>query len=230
MFDIFLNILYVMLRVSGGGSFPQPLDAQREQECLERMWQGDEDARAELIEHNLRLVAHVVKKYCSINSREQEDLLSIGTIGLIKAVNTYKSDRGTRLATYTARCIENEILMYFRSAKRSAGEISLSEPLETESDGGTLALMDVISTQDDLAENLDARDDCERLYRAVNAVLDARERKIIAMRYGILGVEKPLTQREIAETCGISRSYVSRIEKKALKKLESSLLALKKKP
>lgn len=110
VFDIFLNILYVMLRVSGGGSFPQPLDAQRERECLERMWQGDEDARAELIEHNLRLVAHVVKKYCSINTREQEDLLSIGTIGLIKAINTYKSDRGTRLATYTARCIENAIL------------------------------------------------------------------------------------------------------------------------
>jgi len=110
VFDVFLNILYVMLRVSGGGSFPQPLDAAREQECLEKMWQGDEAARAELIEHNLRLVAHVVKKYCSMSSREQEDLLSIGTIGLIKAINTYKSDRGTKLATYTARCIENAIL------------------------------------------------------------------------------------------------------------------------
>ena len=118
--------------------------------------------------------------------------------------------------------------MYFRAAKRSAGEISLSEPIETESDGGTLALMDVISTQDDLAENLDARDDCERLYHAVRSCLDERERKIIAMRYGILGVEKPLTQREIAATCGISRSYVSRIEKKALKKLGENLPALKK--
>ena len=223
MFSVFLNILYIMLRVTNGGSFPHPLSAERERECLERMHSGDEEARAELIEHNLRLVAHVVKKYASASSREQEDLLSIGTIGLIKAINTYNPDRGTRLATYTARCIENEILMYFRSARRSAGEISLSEPIETESDGGSLALMDVISTQDDLAEDMDAQDEKLRLYRAIDSYLDARERYIIAMRYGILGVNRPMTQRQIAERCGISRSYVSRIEKMALGKLAQSL-------
>lgn len=227
MFSMFFNIFYIMLRVSGSGTFPQPLTPQRERECLEQMWEGSEEARKELIEHNLRLVAHVVKKYCSITSREQEDLLSIGTIGLIKAINTYKSDRGTRLATYTARCIENEILMYFRASRRSMGEISLSEPIETESEGGTLALMDVISTQDDLAEDIDSRDDRERLYRAIDSCLSDREKRIVAMRYGICGVEKPLTQRQIAEKCGISRSYVSRIEKKALQKLEAGLLTIK---
>ena len=210
MFDLFAHILYIMLRVSSGGSFPQPLTAQQERDCLARMRQGDEEARAELIEHNLRLVAHVVKKYSASPGHDQEDLLSIGTIGLIKAIGTFRPERGTRLATYTARCIENEILMYFRAAKKSAGEISLSEPIETESDGGELSLMDVIAAQDDLAEDLGVRDDQERLYRAISACLDAREKQIIAMRYGLFGVPAAMTQREVSEKLGISRSYVAR--------------------
>ncbi len=156
MFDLWMHILYIMLRVSGGGSFPQPLTAQEEKDCLARMQAGDKEARNKLIEHNLRLVAHVAKKYGAAAGQEQEDLLSIGTIGLIKAIGSFKPERGAKLATYTARCIENEILMYFRAAKKTAGEVMLSEPIETEADGSELSLMDVISVTPDLAEELDA--------------------------------------------------------------------------
>ena len=220
MLELFYHLLYMVLGVSNGGSFPQPLTAEEERECLERAAEGDMEARNKLIEHNLRLVAHIIKKYYATSPRDQEDLLSIGTIGLIKAINTYRPERGTRLATYTARCIENEILMYFRTLRRTAGEVSLSEPIETDRDGSSLALMDVISCEEDLAEQLDARDDRSRIYQSIFSVLDDRERQIIAMRYGILGIPAPLTQREIATICGISRSYVSRIEKKALAKLK----------
>ena len=223
MLELFYHLFYMVLGVSNGGSFPRPLTPEEERDCLERAAQGDLEARNTLIEHNLRLVAHVMKKYYAVSARDQEDLLSIGTIGLIKAINTYKPDRGTRLATYTARCIENEILMYFRSLKRTAGEVSLSEPIETDRDGGSLALMDVLSCEEDLAERMDARDDRVRVYRSIRAALDERERRIIAMRYGILGVPEAMTQREVAARCGISRSYVSRIEKRALAKLRSAM-------
>ncbi len=223
MLELFYHLFYMVLGVSNGGSFPRPLTAEEERDCLERAAAGDLDARNRLIEHNLRLVAHVIKKYYAISQRDQEDLLSIGTIGLIKAINTYRPDRGTRLATYTARCIENEILMYFRTLRRTAGEVSLSDPIETDRDGSSLALMDVISCEEDLAEQMDARDDRARIYRNIFSELDERERRIIAMRYGILGVPEPLTQREVASICGISRSYVSRIEKKALAKLRSGM-------
>ncbi len=223
MLELFCHLLYMVLGVSNGSSFPHPLTADEERDCLERAAAGDMEARNKLIEHNLRLVAHIIKKYYAASPRDQEDLLSVGTIGLIKAINTYRPDRGTRLATYTARCIENEILMYFRALRRTAGEVSLSEPIETDRDGSSLALMDVISCEEDLAEQLDARDDRLRIYQSVFSLLDERERQIIAMRYGILGIPAPLTQREIASICGISRSYVSRIEKKALLKLRAGL-------
>ena len=213
------EMLYLVLRVSGNGSFPKPLTAEEERECVERMTEGDEEARTELIEHNLRLVAHVVKKYASAG-HDSEDLLSIGTIGLIKAINSYRPEKGTRLATYTARCIENEILMYFRSSKKTMGEISLNEPIETDRDGGNLALMDVISIDDDMAETIDARDSRVRLNNGINSCLSERERMIIRLRYGVGSHRPPLTQRETAEYCGISRSYISRIEKKALEKLK----------
>ena len=208
MFELWMHILYVMLRVSGGGSFPQPLSPQEERQCLARMREGDTEARNRLIEHNLRLVAHVVKKYGAAAGQEQEDLLSIGTIGLIKAIGSFRPERGAKLATYTARCIENEILMYFRASKKNAGEVLLSEPIETEADGSELSLMDVISITPDLAGELDARDDRARLYRAIASCLDARERQIIMLRYGLGGAGEPMTQRETAEKLGISRSYV----------------------
>ncbi|MBE6936519.1 MAG: sigma-70 family RNA polymerase sigma factor [Ruminococcaceae bacterium] len=221
MLELMCQLLTIVLGVTNGGTFPRPLSPEEEKACLTLAAEGDLDARNKLIEHNLRLVAHIVKKYYAASPGDQEDLLSIGTIGLIKAINTYRPDRGTRLATYTARCIENEILMHFRAIKRTANEVSLSEPIETERDGGSLALMDVLSCEEDLAEELDARDDRIRMNRCLRTLLDDRERRIIAMRYGLLGVPKPLTQREIAEMCGISRSYVSRIEKKALGKLRA---------
>lgn len=215
------SILY-SLRLSGsGGSFPKPLSAAEEREYLLRSAQGDREARNILVEHNLRLVAHIMKKYYS-QSADQDDLISIGTIGLIKAISTFNVEKGARLATYAARCIENEILMYFRSQKKSAGDVSLSELIETGGDGTALSLMDVICSDEDLFEQLSTQEMGEQLRTAVNACLTDREKKIIFLRYGLDG-SKPRTQREIAEACGISRSYVSRIEKKALGKLEEAL-------
>jgi len=198
--------VFSMLRVSVGGSFPKPLSEEEEQILLKRSAEGDCDARNTLIEHNLRLVAHIIKKYYA-SASEQDDLISIGTIGLIKAINTYKPDKGTKLATYTARCIENEILMHFRATKKLAGEVSLSDPIETDKEGNALALMDIISSDDNALETVDMQDTCVSLYKSL-ALLDERERSIIAMRYGVLGCRKPLTQREIADRAGISRSYV----------------------
>ena len=225
MMDGMIGFLFVsicsMLRVSVGGSFPKPLTETEEQELLARCADGDCEARNQLIEHNLRLVAHIIKKYYAASS-EQDDLISIGTIGLIKAVNTYKPDKGTKLATYTARCIENEILMHFRAAKKLAGEVSLSDPIETDKEGNALALMDIISTEDESIDEVDLKDTYLTLYKSLS-VLEERERNIISLRYGILGCKKPMTQREIAEKWGISRSYVSRIEKKALEKLRKAI-------
>lgn len=215
------SILY-SLRLSGsGGSFPKPLTAAEEREYLLRSAQGDQEARNILIERNLRLVAHIMKKYYT-QSADQDDLISIGTIGLIKAISTFNVEKGARLATYAARCIENEVLMYFRSQKKSAGDVSLSELIETSGDGTALSLMDVICSDEDLFEQLSSREMSDRLRQAVQATLTDREKKIIFLRYGLDG-SKPRTQREIAEVCGISRSYVSRIEKKALSKLEEAL-------
>jgi RNA polymerase sporulation-specific sigma factor len=217
---LLLNGIFFTLRLSGGGSFPRPLRAEEERDYLARYAAGDMEARNMLIEHNLRLVAHIIKKYYTQTS-DQDDLISIGTIGLIKGVSTYNPQKGARLATYAARCIENEVLMYFRAQKRNAGELSLSETIDTDKDGNSLSLMDVVSTNDDLLEELDVRENCKQLRQSIEQVLTPREMKIITARYG-LSNQKPKTQREIAASCGISRSYVSRIEKKALEKLRNA--------
>lgn len=220
---LMLNGLFVTLRLSGGngGSFPRPLKAEEERMYLERCAAGDLEARNILIEHNLRLVAHIIKKYYT-QTDDQDDLISIGTIGLIKGISTFKPDKNVRLATYASRCIENEILMHFRSRKKLQGEVSLSDTLEADGDGSSLSLMDVISVDDDMLDNLDARESCIRVRQCVKDCLNEREAMIISLRYG-LGGQNPLTQREIAAQCGISRSYVSRIEKKALQKLEQAM-------
>ena len=206
---LLLNGLFFTLRLSGGGgSFPRPLKAEEEREYLQRWAQGDLEARNKLVEHNLRLVAHIVKKYYS-QTGDQEDLISIGTIGLIKGISTFKADKNVRLATYASRCIENEILMHFRSQRKLQGEVSLADTLETAGEGGSLSLMDVIAVDDTMLEDLDTRDACRRVRRCVDACLDDRERRIIICRYG-LDDHPPQTQREIAARCGIRRSYVSR--------------------
>ena len=204
-----------------GGSFPKPLTAEEEKKYLERCAQGDLDARNVLVERNLRLVAHIIKKYYT-QAEEQEDLLSIGTIGLIKAVNTFKPDKGIRLATYASRCIENEILMYFRARKKLQGEVSLSDTIETDGDGSDLSIGDVVGKSDTMLEDLQDRDDRILVRRLVAERLTEREADIIRRRYGLEG-HMPQTQRQVAAVYHISRSYVSRIEKKALEKLEKAL-------
>lgn len=219
---LLLHGLFFTLRLSGGGgSFPRPLKAEEEREYLRRWAQGDLEARNKLVEHNLRLVAHIVKKYYS-QSGDQEDLISIGTIGLIKGISSFDPAKGARLATYAARCIENEILMHFRSQKKLQGEVSLSESIESDRDGNSLQLMDVIGVDDTMLEDLYDRDSALRLRQLVYQCLTRREAEVIRLRYG-LGGTIPLTQREIASTFGISRSYVSRIEKRALEKLRAEL-------
>ncbi len=212
------NVLFFMLRASpAAGSFPLPLSAREEREALAAMAAGDESARNRLIAHNLRLVAHVVKKYYAARE-DQDDLISIGTIGLIKAVGTFDAGKNARLATYACRCIENEILMYFRTQRKQSQEVSLSEPIDSDSDGNAISLMDVIRCDDQMLEEIDLSDRRGLLHRYLAEELDGREREILALRYG-LGGREPRTQRETAEKLGISRSYVSRIEKKALAKL-----------
>lgn len=208
------------LRLSSG-SFPKPLTAKEEREYLEKAAQGDLEARNILIERNLRLVAHIMKKYYA-QTDDQEDLISIGTIGLIKGISTFDPSKGARLATYAARCVENEILMHFRSQKKTAQDVSLSQYIETGKDGNALSLMEVVASDEDLFEDLSDKELYGKLYDAMDRCLTQREKHIITLRYG-LGGTKPLPQREIAEQCKISRSYVSRIEKKALQKLQAAL-------
>ena len=214
--QILSQMFFMVLSVVNSGSFPKPLSAAREREALAAMAQGDPAARQLLIEHNLRLVAHIIKKHYS-GARDQEDLVSIGTIGLIKAVDTFDSRKGPRLATYAARCIENEILMHFRAAKKTERDVSLSEPIDSDSEGHPLTLMDVLAREDTLAEDLERRMALSRLGEYINDCLEPRERQIICLRYGLGGA--PLTQWQVAERLGISRSYVSRLETRALDKL-----------
>ncbi|MBQ0037890.1 MAG: RNA polymerase sporulation sigma factor SigK [Clostridiales bacterium] len=216
------NSLFLSLHLTGApGSFPRPLTAEEEQDCLMRCAAGDQEARNTLVEHNLRLVAHIIKKYYT-QADNQEDLISIGTIGLIKAVNTFRPDKGIRLATYASRCIENEILMYFRSQRKLQGEVSLDDTIETDSAGNALYLMDVVGTDDTMLADLQSREEGALVRRLVRQCLTEREADIISRRYG-LGGGAPQTQRQIAADYGISRSYVSRIEKKALEKLEKAM-------
>lgn len=203
------------------GSFPKPLTAQEEQHYLALSAQGDLEARNVLIERNLRLVAHIMKKYYA-QTADQEDLISIGTIGLIKGITTFDASKGARLATYAARCVENEILMHFRAQKKSAQDVSLSDHIETGSDGAPLELMDVVSQEEDMLERLAGREQTVQLRKAVARVLTDQERQVITMRYGLDG-DEPCRQRQVAQRIGISRSYVSRIEKRALQKLRAAL-------
>ena len=217
---LMLSGLMYSLQLSTG-TFPKPLTPEEEQHYLKLSSQGDLEARNILIERNLRLVAHIMKKYYA-QTADQEDLISIGTIGLIKGITTFDPDKGARLATYAARCVENEILMHFRSQKKASQDVSLSDYIETGTDGAALALMDVVSDEEDLLERVSNRENLRKLCAAVDQVLTSQERQVVVARYG-LGGGDPMRQREVAKLTGISRSYVSRIEKKALKKLKTAL-------
>ena len=217
LINLFSGVILLLLHVTGGGTFPRALSAAAEKKALEEMAKGSQHARQTLIEHNLRLVAHIVKKYYAAGG-EQEDLISIGTIGLIKAVDTYRPEKGIRLSSYASKCIENEILMHFRAGRKSAQDVSLNDPIETDKDGNTLTLMDTMAVDDTIIESIDVKIKSEKLYGFIRRVLDEREKTIICLRYGLTG-GKPLPQRVVAERLGISRSYISRIEKRALEKL-----------
>ena len=217
---LMLSTLLYSLQLNTG-SFPKPLTEEEERHYLQLAQQGDLEARNVLIERNLRLVAHIMKKYYA-QTADQEDLISIGTIGLIKGISTFDASKGARLATYAARCVENEILMYFRSQRKSAQDVSLSDYIETGSDGAPLELMDVISEDCDLTEQLAGRETVAQLRRAIDSCLSDQERQVILLRYGLNG-QSPKRQREVAQITGISRSYVSRIEKRALEKLRGVL-------
>lgn len=220
------NLFFVFLRVKGEGSyegsFPPPLPAEKEREYF-RLYRdtGDMEARGKLIEHNLRLVAHIVKKYYS-SGKNQDDLISIGTIGLIKAVDSFDPSNGARFVTYAGKCLQNEILMYFRSQKKLAAEVSMNETIDVDKDGNPLTWGDIIATEDTIADDLDLKLRSARAVSIVNSQLSPRERKVISMRYGIGGTPA-ITQREVAERLGISRSYVSRIEGAALKKIAEKM-------
>lgn len=217
----FLNaqVLYFILHIQNTSSFPKPLSSKDEKIQLEKMAQGDKNARATLIERNLRLVSHIVKKYYS-KTNDNDDLISIGTIGLIKAIDSFDSSKGIRLATYASRCIENEILMYFRANKKSGNDLYLYDTIETDKDGTPLTIEDTVSDSTDLAEDLETKIRWEKVAKIIENMEDEREREIIILRYG-LNNKKPLTQREVAQRLNISRSYVSRIEKKVLNDIKA---------
>ena len=217
---LMLSSLFYSLQLSSG-SFPKPLTEEEERYYVKRAAEGDLEARNILIERNLRLVAHIMKKYYAV-AADQEDLISIGTIGLIKGITTFDGSKGSRLATYAARCIENEILMYFRSQKKSAQDVSLSDYIETGTDGAALSLMDVVAEDCDLLDQVANREVIAQLRRAVICDLTDQERQVIELRYGLSG-NPPMRQREVAQNLNISRSYISRIEKRALEKLKKIL-------
>lgn len=220
----FINFLgqYIftfILHICGNGKFPKPLSEDKEKEYLLKSKNGDIKARNILVEHNLRLVAHIIKKYYAVNV-DQDDLVSIGTIGLIKAINTFDMDKKIKLSSYASRCIENEILMHFRNLKKSSQNVSLEDAVDIDKDGNTLKLMDLLSIDDDFADNLDKKLNLQKINKYLTETLTKRELQIINLRYGLNG-SKPLTQREVSSIMNISRSYVSRIEKKALEKLKA---------
>lgn len=213
------NLLYFALHVEGNGTFPKPLTTKQEKESFELMKQGDSAARDRLIEHNLRLVAHIAKKYYSVTN-EQDDLISIGTIGLIKAVGTFDYTKGTRFATYASRCIENEILMHFRNVKKTAGDVYINDTIDTDKDGNSISLIDVIADETNIVDTIDLKLKSEQLHKSIKNLLTEREQMIVILRYGLNG-HRPMTQREVADRLKISRSYVSRIEKKSLEQLKT---------
>ena len=220
LLQLLLRFIALVLGVSPSQKFPPPLTAEEEEALFAAFRGGDRNARNTLIEHNLRLVSHMIRKYYS-SCPNPDELLSVGSLGLIKAIDTFRSERGTRFATYGAKCIQNEILMYFRSLKKTANEVSIHETIDVDRDGNPLTYLDIISVDDTIAEDIDLKVHIERVRDLVCHVLDDRERQIVVLRYGLEGY-RPRTQREVARYLGISRSYVSRIEKKALEKLRES--------
>lgn len=222
------GFLFFALHIKSPGSFPPALSAKEEKEYFRRFKEGDLQAKNIITEHNLRLVAHIIKKYYS-NSNEQDDLISIGTIGLIKAVNTFDDTKGIKFATYASKCIENEVLMYFRSQKKNSQDISINEPIDSDSDGNPLTLMDILSVEDTIADEIDDRIMIRKLYNFIEQMSDEREKTIIILRYGLYG-KTALTQKQIAAKLGISRSYVSRIEKKAIDYLRKKMTENTKEP
>lgn len=220
IFSILLKFISLALKLDEPETFPPPLKKEVEAELFERMASGDQNARSRLIEHNLRLVSHIIRKYYA-SYECPDELLSIGSIGLIKAVDTFSSKYGTKFATYGARCIQNEILMFFRSRKKASNEISINETIDIDKDGNPLTYLDIIGVEDSIAENVEMKIYTDRLRELVEEVLDDRERIIVVLRYGLKGY-RPMTQKEVAAHLGISRSYVSRIEKRALDILKSS--------
>ena len=221
LMGILAGIIIFALHVTAANSFPKPLAKDEESKYFEEMKKGSKEARNKLIEHNLRLVAHIIKKYYS-NSSEQDDLISIGTIGLIKAISSFDYEKGTRFATYGARCIENEILMYFRNKKKYAQDVSFYEPIDSDKDGNVISIMDTIADDKSVTEEIEDKICAENLYKIIEKELPLREQQIINLRYGLKG-RKAFTQREVAKKLGISRSYVSRIEKKALDTLKDKI-------
>ncbi len=226
MLELLLSVLagfsVALLSSAGGNQFPPPLSRDEEEECFRRIKDsGDMKAREELIEHNLRLVAHIVRKYYASNGGE-EDLISIGTIGLIKSIDSFDIDNGTRFATYAAKCIQNEILMFFRSQRRVSQEVSINETIDTDKEGNPLTYIDIIRCEDTIAEDIDTKIKLSKAVDYIMKGLNDRERQIIVMRYGLLD-GKGVTQQEVARHLGISRSYVSRIEKSALEKIRAVL-------
>ena len=220
LMNIFSRFLHLMLGIGTPRGFPPPLSADEERKCFRLAAAGDADAREKLIVHNLRLVSHIVRKYYS-SSRMQEDLVSVGSLGLIKAVDSFDIENGARFATYAAKCIQNEILMYFRQQRKLQAEVSINDAIDVDRDGNPLTYIDVISYEENLADDLDLRLDGAKVRTYVDTVLGERERQIVKLRYGLDGRDT-LTQREVAALLGISRSYVSRIEKSALEKLRSA--------
>lgn len=221
---ILLKFICLVLGIHTGQSFPPPLSFAQEQELFRRMKEGDSSARSTLIEHNLRLVSHIIRKYYT-SYPDPDELLSIGSLGLMKGVDTFRADVGTRFATYGAKCIQNEILMFFRSQKKCGNEISIHETIDVDRDGNPLTYLDIISVDDTMAEDIDLKNYTEKIRHLVKSVLDEREHQIVVLRYGLEGYP-PSTQREVARHLGISRSYVSRIEKKALGKLKEAFGAI----
>lgn len=225
MLDTLLNAVFnfvgLFLRVTQTESFPPPLSSEKEREYFEAKKKGDRKAREILVEHNLRLVAHIVKKYYT-GVKNPEDLMSIGTIGLIKAVDSFDPKNGAKFATYASKCVQNEILMYFRNQKKLQNEVSINEAIDMDKDGNPLTYIDIVSTEDTVAEDIYKKIYCQKAVDVVNTKLNERERQIIILRYG-LSQKAPKTQREIAKELGISRSYVSRIEKAALLKIRENL-------
>lgn len=220
LFSMLSNFFHLILGINSPQSFPPPLSSEDEQKYFRLMKKGDLRAREKLILHNLRLVSHIVRKYYA-SAKNQEDLVSIGTLGLVKAVDTFQISNGAKFATYAARCIQNEILMHFRSQKKLAAEVSLNETIDVDRDGNPLTYIDVISCDESLATEIERKITSDRALRYVNTLLTPRERQIIVLRYGLSG-KAPMTQREIAQILKISRSYVSRIEKGALEKLQGA--------